>query len=215
MPKFKQSLLTFAGLFALMGAIMLISPSPIYGQKASAQPSPVPPPQNVRVINSPSEPVPITGTVSVANIGSSPLPVRDVDNPARQPIQRFFIRFPSSPGPPDPYTVPEGKRLVIEYVSGEVTNSATCTAKAAGIFTTITNDGTQVGTAHRFPLTATTIPLVSVFGQVTRLYADPNTTVQPSFSGVDNTGNCVVPAFQLIFSGYFVDLPPPPPTPAP
>ena len=51
MFKFKQSLAACAGLALLLGAIAVI-PKETAGQKATAQPQPVPPPLNVNVVNS-------------------------------------------------------------------------------------------------------------------------------------------------------------------
>src|SRR5687767_719987 len=53
--------------------------------------------------------------VRVINTESMPANVRDVDNPARQPVH-----FSES------YTVPDGKRLVIEYVSMGIGSQTQC-----------------------------------------------------------------------------------------
>ena len=72
MYNFKKSLAAFAGLLALVGAVLLISPQTGHGQNPK---EPVGPTKPVEVVNSPSNPVPVTGTVSVSNLGGSPLPV--------------------------------------------------------------------------------------------------------------------------------------------
>src|SRR5947207_4073698 len=101
MFKLKQSLIAFAGLLLLISLIAAVSPSSTRGQGNSGN---APPPFNVNVVNTP---LPVTGTISVGNLGDAPLPVRDVDNPARQPVQFEFNGL-------NDYQVPAGKRLVIE-----------------------------------------------------------------------------------------------------
>jgi hypothetical protein len=178
---------TLAGAFGVGAFVMLLGHSTAYAQKGS--PTPIPPAQNVTVVNTPSEPV----------------PVRDADNPARQPIQRSFSL--TSSFQPEPYTVPDGKRLVIEHVSGEVTSGATCKALYGSVLTSVTTDGTEVASTHRFPLSATPLPNRTVFSQQVRLYADPNTNVRGGAFGHDGTNNCTVDRFSLLISGYLVDVP--------
>jgi hypothetical protein len=57
--------------------------------------------------------------VVVKNPDTAPVQVQDVDNPAFQPFQREFIfTFPAGfLGDNEDFTVPAGKRLVIEFVS--------------------------------------------------------------------------------------------------
>ena len=108
----------------LAGAFLLATHVTGLGQNPKPSPAPV----NVTVVNTPSQPVPVTGTVNVGNLGGSPLPVsgvlgvenaaggslltRNLDSPTRQRVYHFFFGNPSS------YTVPDGKMLVIDYISG-------------------------------------------------------------------------------------------------
>ena len=78
-----------------------------------AVPSP-PSPSNVNVVNTPN--------VNVVNTTASPVPVRDVDNPTRQPFHAEavggFADGACVTGGILIPTVPAGKRLVIEHISG-------------------------------------------------------------------------------------------------
>jgi hypothetical protein len=72
--------------------------------------------------------------------------------------------------------VPDGKRLVIEYVSGE----AFLPAGQNGVFSVITLvAGQTTGTEHHLATAAVKFGASDIFraGQVVRLYADPGTTV--------------------------------------
>ncbi len=130
--------------------------------------------------------------------GGSPLPVRDVDNPARQPFQVSILT--------GNFTVPAGKRLVIEFVSGLVVTPPTCRLRNLILMTSISIQGQQVIANHRFvpTLTASGISNDNLISQETRLYADPGTTVRviPNFSVqfCDAIGGFSV-------TGYLVDVP--------
>ena len=68
-------------------------------------------------------PLPVTGDVTVINGPTEPVPTRDVDNPARQPIQAEAVAGSGTlTGPANfvLFTVPAGKRLVVEHFSSEV-----------------------------------------------------------------------------------------------
>jgi len=115
----------------LVGAFVLAAHVTGLGQN----PKPSPVPVNVTVVNAPSQPVPVTGTVNVGNLGSSPLPVtgtvgvenaagssfltRSVDGPTRQRVFHSFYGTDSG------YKVPDGKLLVIDYISGIVATGTT------------------------------------------------------------------------------------------
>ena len=175
MFSFKKSLAAFVGLLALVGILVAVVPFVSHGQGSRNGP----PPFDVTVINSPSEPVPVTGTVNVANLGGSTLPVHDVDNPARQPLQVDIIRVPFPIPNPILFTVPDGKRLVIEYVSADIQAvNAACTTSPRFALTT-TAGGTTL--AHFFypENTGTLSDGNRAFGlsRQTRIYADPNTDV--------------------------------------
>jgi hypothetical protein len=202
MYKFKKSLFALAGMMALIGAVSLLTP--LTGQ---SQTNTVGPTKPVLVVNSPSEPVPVTGTVNVGNLGDGPLPVRDVDNPARQPVQADA--FCDGTGATGCFTrifeVPPGKRLVIEYASMQ----AGIPAGQVALFEIQTlAGGASSSVQHSFPLSA---PSVSGFGggltavgQQVRVYADPGISV-----GVAGRRNIVAgdARFNFTISGYLVDVP--------
>ena len=101
-------------------------------------PKPSPSPVTAIVVNTASQPVPVSGTVNVGNLGSSPLPMsgvvgvenavggslltRNLDGPTRQRV--FHVFFGQDTG----YTVPAGKLLVIDYLSGIVVKPLTDSA---------------------------------------------------------------------------------------
>jgi hypothetical protein len=211
MFSFKKSLVALVGLLAIVATIVALVPHVSRGQGNSRN---SPPPFDVKVINSPSEPVPVTGTVSVSNLGGAPLPVRDVDNAARQPFQAKIIDVPI--GIPDPifFTVPAGKRLVIENVSADIEAAPQCaSAPRYGLTTTAggvtlehffyTKDAGTVGSSVNDARRA--------FGlsQQTRIYADPNTQVRLDIrTGTFPTcGFAVEDSSGIRVSGYLVDVP--------
>lgn len=123
MYKFKNSFIALIGLLILIAGIAVINPRSGLGQKREAEvqrialaPNPSPPTLNVNLVNTP---LPVMGTI---NVGATPnvMLVSDVDNPARQPVQvevNCQIQSPQNSCEEDIYTVPAGKRLVIEYAS--------------------------------------------------------------------------------------------------
>lgn len=118
---------------SLAGAFILVAHVTGLGQNPKPSPSPV----NVTVVNTASQPVPVSGTVNVGNL-SSPLPVsgvvgvqnavgsslltRNLDGPTRQRVFHSFYANDSG------YHVPDGKLLVIDYISGIVVKAQTDSA---------------------------------------------------------------------------------------
>lgn len=205
MKTLKQSIAIFAGQITLLGAAALFTPYTAQGQKAEAQPSPIPAPINVKVINTESEPVPVsgtinvgnlgssplpvTGTVNVGNLGDSPLPVRDVDNPAWQPV-----RFSSS------FTVPAGKRLVIEYVSAAYSTELGCGALEVGLFSGLFLLQTFFPSVVGVDVTGNHLRGLS---QETRVYVNAGSTVRFESHG----SNCTHDVNNRNVTGYLVDVP--------
>ncbi len=201
MYRLKNSLFALVGVLVLVGVVAAVMPLAGRGQGIGSGP----PPQDVIVVNSSSQPVPVTGSVTVANLGSSRLLVRDVDNPARQPFEtNQSCSAGGALGCQLSFTVPAGKRLVIEYASmhasipvGEVAELSIVTSVA----------GTFV--EHVLPLTPPSVPfaaggLVARVGQVVRLYADPGTVV---FVNVGRSGVGSPTNFSVSISGHLVDVP--------
>ena len=218
MNRIKNSLAACAGLALVIGLVALVTPTSTQGQGGDT----VGPPKPVKVINTPAEPVPVTGTmtvtgdvtlapgtsvainnsptVQVGNAPDAPVPSRDVDNPARQPFQRS-MSFPSS------FTVPGGKRLVIEVFSARVSFPEPC--RLSDLYLITVTEG-QSAFFYHSPTTIEPVlrPRAVVVNQQTRIYADPGTSVTvnaeracyPGGTFDDYTGTVTV-------AGYLVDVP--------
>jgi len=131
-----------------------------------------------------------TAAVTTAGLTS----VRDVDNPARQPFQFSLLAV----APNNQFTVPSGKRLVIEYVSGRLSVSLGQQLESVFLFTKVNN----VSVDHYFTpiLTGGVTQSIFTVSQQTRIYADPGTVIKLFTLGA------VTEFGDLTISGYFVDL---------
>lgn len=221
MKKTKSYFLAVLSVGILVGSLVL---SGAY----SSQAAPGPPQQDVNVINNPDHPVPtraqgttaingtvqaeqsgnwnvaITGTptVQLGNTSDNPVWVRDVDNPARQPFsQNLTLTLPQGQqlgliG----FQVPDGKRLVIEFISAN--SEVPAGEKDVFLIQALAN---SIGYTHY--LTATYQANFSgfdsfVISQPIRMCADPSTTVRFQLvrsAATDNGG------FTFNVSGYLVD----------
>jgi hypothetical protein len=187
----RNALIVFVGMSLITLAVTVFVPSLTPGQKSQA--APAAPTLNVNVVNTESEPVPVSGTVNVGNLGANPVPVRDLNNPARQPV---FIN--------GSYTVPAGKLLTIEYVSLGIEALSQCQALIAAV----SSSGIPLHVYHpTFVGVALPSPGVTsyryVFSQEARAYVAQNRTV--TFEIISAFG--CNPDLQLIgASGYLVDL---------
>lgn len=126
---------------------------------------------------------------------NSPIMVRDLDNPAFQPVNFYTTNSNVR------YTVPSGKRLVIEYVSGSVTwNDGFAPIRV------IIYDSSQSvvviheAVAQRFFSLGNGNFRFQV-SQMMRAYADSGNTVQLSFFSLGTD--------YMSFAGYLVDVPQP------
>ena len=195
----KKSVTALVGLLVLVVTLVALVPLVSRGQGNSGN---HPPPFDVNVVNTP---LPVTGTVTVGNLGDSPLPVRDVDNPARQPVQaRANCSVTIETGClPTIYTVPAGKRLVIEYASMDANVPAGELAQLA----IATRTGGET-VEHAFPLTPPSVAFsagrAANVGQQVRLYADPGTSVVVTGS---RSGFGSPASFIFTISGHLVDVP--------
>jgi hypothetical protein len=199
MLKLKQSLIAFAGMSLIITLIAVVTPQAIRSQNKET----VGPTKPVLVVNSPSEPVPVTGAVSVSNLGDSPLPVRDVDSPGRQPVTAEGS-CSGSGCTGTVYTVPAGKRLIVEYAS----ITANIPAGKVARWRLFTNNAGQQGAELDFPLTQP--PVIfgilsqSTAGQQVRLYAEAGSEVRMNGTTSDNA----MPSNYIFsISGYLVDVP--------
>ncbi|MBZ5728289.1 MAG: hypothetical protein LAP87_25300 [Acidobacteriia bacterium] len=132
-------------------------------------------------------------------------PVCDVDSPARQPFQAAVeIKLPNGTGGQNGFVVvPKGKRLVIEYASGE----AFLPTGQKGLFSVITSlAGQTTGTRHYLDSDALGkfgAPDYFRAGQVVRLYADQGTTVMLRADRDIATGDGLA---RMSISGHLVDV---------
>jgi hypothetical protein len=133
-------------------------------------------------------------------------PTCDVDNPEKQPFQAAVeINLPPGTGGENGFVqVPKGKRLVIEYASGEgfLPTGQKC------LFSVITSlQGQATGTRHYLestPMGKFGAPDYFRAGQVVRLYADPGTTVMLRADRDVTTGQGLV---RMSLSGHLVNVP--------
>jgi hypothetical protein len=132
--------------------------------------------------------------------------VCDVDSPARQPFQAAVeIKLPNGTGGENGFvTVPNGKRLVIEYASGE----AFLPAGQKCLFSVITSlKGQTTGTRHYLesvPLGHFGAPDYFRAAQVVRLYADAGSTVMLRADRDIATGEGLA---RMSISGHLVNVP--------
>lgn len=145
---------------------------------------------------SPAEPAWAGASVTVVNPTSSPVPTADVNEPALQPFQAtLFPHSSSSNEATDNFTVPAGKRLVIEYYSSQPQDLS---GAAAGMVLTTTAGGTFV--QYIIYVNAVTTNQVN---QTARIYADPGSTVT-AFAFNVNANSC---AGFVTVSGHLVNVP--------
>jgi hypothetical protein len=129
--------------------------------------------------------------------------VRDDENPARSPITELI-------SPSRTYTVPEGKRLVIEHVSGVAFadgGDRNPTISYASVQVGIMQDSGQLlGFTHRLPVQQTSegnFTKSYLVSQLVRLYSDPGSNVRASYA-YDGFSDVSV---SLTIAGYLVDVP--------
>jgi len=165
-------------------------------------------------------PLPVTGNTTVSgsvaatqsgnwNVGISgnsatnPLFTRDVDNPARQPVQIELCTFDgafSCGSIFSSYQVSSTRRLVVEYVSGECLRDPTT---KISLLPSLSTSVANVLGDHKFfaEQAAVESPTTArhVIHQETRIYADPGTFVNLNPGGVGFESICAV-----TLSGYTI-----------
>lgn len=144
--------------------------------------------------------------VEVVNTLDNPALIRDVDSPARQPFQAAVegTMGAGTEGINLFVTVPTGKRLVIEYVSG--------TCFVPGGQKCIFSVGTIVNNAATSTFHNLQTEVVGPFGsedlfragEQVRIYGDGGTSVTLRADRDQPTGNATV---RMSLSGHLVDLP--------
>ena len=204
MDKLKNLLIAIAGLVVMVGAIIAVTPATSQGQGGTSG-------KDVNVVNTPtvlaqqSGPwtVGISGTptVRVGNTAQAPVLGRDVDEPARQPFQRSGeITFAAGEViAAVEFTVPDGKRLVIEYVSANISSE-----EPLFWFTVQTSAGSSGGRHFFQPIALPNVPRWHVISQQTRLYANPGSTVIIEARRVGTLSLQAASGF-VAFSGHLVD----------
>ena len=191
MKQIKNSAVAVVGLFVVFFAVAALIPALTQGQKSNV--APPPPTFDVKVVNTTAEPVPVAGTVNVANAVANPIAVRDVDNPARQPVQIN-----------ESYTVPEGKRLVIEYVSLELVATTQCEL----LITSLSASGVLLHVYRpKFVGTSVIGPGPTAYwyvaSQETRAYVGQNRTVTLQ---IQRLAGCLPNIAHASATGYLVDM---------
>jgi hypothetical protein len=178
--------------------------------------------KDVIVANTAANPVPttiqgtlpaISGNVAVTNTPSvnvASLPtvlVQSRDEPARQPFQRFGSFEIEAPafGGNDSFTVPAGKRLVIEYVSFR--SNILTGANQIVSFSLGNQGGGSIGGFGFVPQT-TIDSAVSTTGYIAheslRAYCDPGTNVSITAIRNSTVGSDTV---SYTITGFFVNVP--------
>lgn len=134
---------------------------------------------------------PLTGNGTPASPPGiqSPLNVRDVDHPTRQPV------FASSITEGVIYTVPAGKRLVIEYISGYKNLPNT---NPLPIIILQSTPGTHVIAPETWSDAGSTRSWI--FSKAINFYVSPGSPVSVTTSGAGSS-------IQTYMSGYLVDVP--------
>jgi hypothetical protein len=165
---------------------------------AQAQTAAVGPTKPVLIVNPPSEPVPVEGSLGVVAL----------DDPAFQPFQHAALAViqPGFAGGSATFTVPDGKRLVIEYVSFNIplANGQAVLGVSVDV---VNSNANQIPIRHEIPVLYTVADssfLRSIGASATRLYADPGSTVTIRAARSGSTGQDIAP---VNVSGYLVDLP--------
>ena len=144
---------------------------------------------------------------SVAAADPKPQLVRDADNPAEEPFARFIP--PGQTSLSVPTTTPGGrqvKRLVIEFVSAECQAGTGTSLLFVSLSTGLIQGNATSNTGYVFNPTQTFVDdggrKSYAFGQQTRLYADPGTSIITGF-GVAASGGAVF-SCGMSLSGHFV-----------
>ena len=142
--------------------------------------------------------------VTVANGNANALPVRSVDVQTQWQRSQFISIGPGSFGiQASFYTVPAGKRLVVEYVAAFVDVPPGQRASSITVASHVHGSYAQ----FYVPLAATGPYNVSDrfgVGQVTKIYADPGTSLDYGFDRSAGAGSAT--AF-ISMSGHLVNVP--------
>jgi|KBSSwiStaDraftv2_1062776.scaffolds.fasta_scaffold17934_4 hypothetical protein len=188
MQRLKYSVFTALGFAALAAVLSILDPTPSKAANNSTA--------NVFVTNTGAAPVPVTGSVNA----------RDIDGPARNGIMiagQINLGLNASGTQGTVYTVPAGKRLVIEGVSAQLAVDHDAGALAELLIQNlVTNPGIYL------PATlARATPTFDFYAvnQLVRAYADTGTELV--FAVSQNAGASQPYAEYVTVSGYLIDYP--------
>lgn len=202
-------LIAVLGVLAIVVTVMNVRSSVVHAD--------TPPPAGPVVTISPSQlplavqgSIGLTGTpnVNVTNLNSNPVPVRNVGE-ADQPVTLWSasVNVPNGAETVDSgpaFTVPTGKRLIMEYISGTC-GLLTGQTVQAEVYYPMLGSNIPDGTGHAFlpysqpvlvPLSAGTQGIgLTGFGGPIRAYAEPGNinirfNVSPVFNSTVTSGNC-------------------------
>ncbi len=166
---------------------------------------------NINIANMPTVGLdPASNTVKVGNDLANPVLVRDIDNPARNAVRLLsggsFIDQGSTTGTFETdqlqdFTVPNGKRLVIENLSiaGNVVSDAT-------VLCELSETPGSIGFPLIFISLAQVRPNIWRAYQSVRLYVEPSHQIQWTCSRYGG-GQIQVADYRLIANGYLVTIP--------
>jgi len=165
----------------------------------------------------------ITGNVSVTNtpnvnVVNEPS-VRDGDNPALQPVVANFRADLSTTqaggnffNTPTIYTVPAGKRLVVEYIDAAFTIALSTNSGKGSVTLFDSEPGVVSSIQHPIGIATDTIPctltqICATINRSLRTYASAG--AQISFEGVFNATQASAGSSVLTgtLNGYLVDIP--------
>ena len=166
--------------FALVAPIVVIAlciSSPVSAQGQANGPQ-SPPSAPVTVVNTVANPVPVSGAVTLGNnTATTPVFVQIVKQPVQTPFQQL-IRSGS------PLTVDSAKQLTIEFVTANCSSdgATTLTSTEVALRTTVGGNFVEHNFSPKFARTFVAsagffIKNFYISTEMTRIYADPGTTV--------------------------------------
>ncbi len=200
MGRLKQYVIMTAALVLIVSAMSLLIP--VYGISG-------PPAKHVKVVNKPVVKAKQLGSwdVKVNNDSNEPISIRDEDNPARQPfhVSKDVAGGCSGSIAERLFTVPPGKRAVIEYISVSTRNSGAGMSNFA-IVTTLNGNvaPTLLPSQPRLFINSGPNPArAQNYGQLVKAYADPVTDIVGLISC---EGPIVQDSYNFNLTGHLVDL---------
>jgi len=163
--------LSILGFIAFAG--LLFAPAAVIGDPAG-------PPGGLEVtVVNPT--LSVNGQMEVTNDDTNPVPVEVVDNPTIIAVQKQIGMGCGQTLPLEIYTVPQNARLVIEYVSFRILSGPGLAVAEIAIETNVQNEVAEHPINVPPVVTVTTSTDTLAYcngGQVTKIYADPGTTVR-------------------------------------